>query len=1405
MTKILGLDLGTNSIGLAIRDTESENENQIIDSAVVVFKKGVGEGKSGEFSLAAERRAHRSKRRLYNAKRYRKWATLKVLIDSNMCPLSIEELDLWRKYKKENGGRKYPVSPSFMQWLRMDFDNDGTLDYNNPYELRCELLESNIEKDSNRLYKIGRSFYHLVQRRGFKSSRKSGKSSAYPESDYFKKAREENPDLKAAQIWQHGLMIEAKRIRGSGVLQRIEYEKEFFAICEKQQLEKILVEKIYKAIYFVRPLRTQKGLVGKCTLEKGKSRIPISHPFYEEFRAITFINNLKWRKTGTYESYEQVPIKIRKAIFEKLFFRVSKPHFKFDEIIEEFSNKGEFEFNYKNKPNVSACPVISRMKSVLKEDWTNQFIADENLIGINWENLVIDYKVKYGKKTGKARKLNVEDLWHLLFDFIQTKDSEGELKKFLMEVVEWDEKKAEAFAEIDIQQGYGSLSKTAITKIQPYLQKGYIYSEAVSFANLKSVLGELFEANKDAAIKSVHNVISQIDTEKEKLNIVNSLIQQFYGENRRGQGSQYVLSEYDQKDVDKKLIGYFGTENWEKLSLSKQIEYTQFVSQKYLDFIRGTQPNECKASYKIGGSKPKSDYYKLPRLDEAIKQTLKEKFNATDTNLKKLYHPSDIEIYPIPDYAVDKETGEVQHFKQLGNPMPPSRGWKNPMAMRTMHELRKVINYLLQTGKVDADTKIVVEMARELNDANKRWAIQTYQRRREEQNIEFAKAIIGVAKVKYPNLNENDADNIDKVRLWWEQLENGDEIYKQVKALKEDVEKYRLWKEQECQCIYTGKMINIVDLFAGTKVDFEHTLPASASFDNSLANLTVCDSKYNRDIKVDRIPSECGNYEKEWNGYSAIKPRLEKWIVKEESLRKRIEDYTVKARKTLDIEFKTKCIRERHLLQFELDYWSKKVTTFTVKEIPSWWKNSQLVDTQIISKYARAYLKSIFKKVDVQKGSITAEFRKIYHIMGDEKKDRSKHSHHAIDAAVLTLIPGSANREAILKEYYQALERKEKYHQLPYENFHVRHIRNIENNILINHVSKDNTLADTRKKVRKRGKIVYLRDKKKKFIKDENGKRTPKVMKGDNVRGQLFEETFFGAVKVTEKDENNFPKKDGNGNYIVEKDSKGNPVVKYVVRIPISKLSIEIKDGLKVLKNDIVDTVLKARLEQQLNEGRTIEQLVSYENKEKDIKHLIRHIRVYHNEQPIEVKKHSIAFRSSHEHKQIVYAMNGENYLYLLYEGIISGKLEREYDLINLKTFVENKELFSLPASQMPAKDFFVRNKLKGQLPCVAKITVGLLVILFNENKEELKEMGVDFSKRLYKIRQLENDGRLKLDFHLEARKDEEIKAIVGDGKAEVNFDSPFPKLRLRPFKFNFILQGRDFEVKPDGEVVLKY
>ncbi|MDR3227700.1 MAG: hypothetical protein LBT56_08540, partial [Prevotellaceae bacterium] len=176
MAKIFSLDLGTNSIGYSKRDTELGNniEEQLELFGAAIFKKGVGNGKTGEFSYAAERTKHRSSRRLYQARKYRIWETLKVLIEYGYCPLSMEDLDKWQKYDKEKGlKRQYPVDAvKFEQWVRLDFDGDGKADYTSPYQLRAELatVQLDFSQEINR-FKLGRALYHIAQRRGFKSSK----------------------------------------------------------------------------------------------------------------------------------------------------------------------------------------------------------------------------------------------------------------------------------------------------------------------------------------------------------------------------------------------------------------------------------------------------------------------------------------------------------------------------------------------------------------------------------------------------------------------------------------------------------------------------------------------------------------------------------------------------------------------------------------------------------------------------------------------------------------------------------------------------------------------------------------------------------------------------------------------------------------------------------------------------------------------------------------------------------------------------------------------------------------------------------------------------------------------------------------------------------------------------------
>jgi CRISPR-associated endonuclease Csn1 len=177
MSKILGLDLGTNSIGWAVVDTSKEG-NQIIDKGVRIFSEGVKIEKGQESSKAAERTDFRSARRLKFRRKLRKYETLLLLSKEKMCPLLENEVKLWRK----SGFIKYPNNTNFLSWLQTDnFGEKNNPEHkkirktqeNNPYFFRDKFSRQKYDWENDKTLKeeLGRAFYHIAQRRGFLSNR----------------------------------------------------------------------------------------------------------------------------------------------------------------------------------------------------------------------------------------------------------------------------------------------------------------------------------------------------------------------------------------------------------------------------------------------------------------------------------------------------------------------------------------------------------------------------------------------------------------------------------------------------------------------------------------------------------------------------------------------------------------------------------------------------------------------------------------------------------------------------------------------------------------------------------------------------------------------------------------------------------------------------------------------------------------------------------------------------------------------------------------------------------------------------------------------------------------------------------------------------------------------------------
>lgn len=490
--EVLGLDLGTNSIGWAIV-RKNKSQYELLHRGVDIFPEGVAREKGNEKPSVQERTQARSIRRHYFRRRLRKIELLKVLIEYRLCPeLTIEQLLEWKLKKK------YPLTEDFIKWQRTDDNEDK-----NPYHYRYECLSRrlNLEQESER-YILGRALYHLCQRRGFLSNRKDGtkESDGEVKASITKLTEEiEHSGCKYIGEYYYWLYQRGEKIRGKYAARNEHYRKEFNAICDKQELPTELVLKLERAIFYQRPLKSQKGLVGKCTFEKTKSRCPLSHPRFEEFRMLSFINNIKV-KTMYDNDYRPLDEFEKRSIIP-LFMRKSKAQFEFEDIAKTIAGKKvnygykddksevAYRFNYRMTTNVSGCPVTAGLIGVFGEDWLGEMCS------------------VYQKGLNKTSEEILNDIWHVLFSF----DDDQKLQEWCFKYLQLNDEQVERIVKIPMPQGYASLSLNAINKILVYLRRGLRYDEAVILANVKSVLPQNI-VNNDSEFKQIESDIIDLIT-----------------------------------------------------------------------------------------------------------------------------------------------------------------------------------------------------------------------------------------------------------------------------------------------------------------------------------------------------------------------------------------------------------------------------------------------------------------------------------------------------------------------------------------------------------------------------------------------------------------------------------------------------------------------------------------------------------------------------------------------------------------------------------------------------------------------------------------------------------------------------------------------------------------------------
>lgn len=696
-------------------------------------------------------------------------------------------------------------------------------------------------------------------------------------------------------------------------------------------------------------------------------------------------------------------------------------------------------------------------------------------------------------------------------------------------------------------------------------------------------------------------------------------------------------------------------------------------------------------------------------LEKRIKEYLKNQYHVSDDKLKKLYHPSKMDKYPrvlrTNDHGV----------YQLGSPRIDCV--RNPMAMRSIFRLRKLVNRLLEEGKIDLDTEVHIEFARELNDANKRRAIAKFVKDNQKKNDEARKKII-------------------------------DRMGEDYDVKDDDIKKYILWEEQGHICLYTGRKIAISDFIGNSQnFDIEHTIPRSADGDSTRMNLTLCDSRFNREIKKTKLPSELPNHDE-------IMARINDWREKYESLDRQIRKLRGKSKGATTKKLKDDIIYNRHLLELQRDYWRGKYLRFTMESVPEGYSRRQGTDIGVISKYARLYLKSLFKHVYTVNGIATSDFRKIWGIQKVySKKERVNHVHHCIDAIVIACI--GLDEYNKLGAYYHDEENhkwygmSKAYFKKPWSTF-VEDLKNVQDEILVYHYTPDNMPKQGRRKILLDVEVDGIKKKKK------------VLCKGDAARGLLHSDTYYGAIE-----------NDG--------------VVKYVKRINLA--SMKVTD----VKN-IVDDAVRGIVEAAIREKGFKEAMAGtiWMNEEKQIP--IKKVRCYTSiKNPISFDKKKQRDLSDKEYKRNYYVTTKGNYIVALYVGSTkTGKRKTFYEFVNM---MEAAGYYKTSNDKsVVGHNIVPLEKDDCQLAFILK--KGTMVIFYKETKDEVWDYSQKETVRnLYYVSMIESDGRVTFKYHQEARRDEELPRNASDA-SDIK-----PKIRVGLASAKILVQGYDFEINELGEI----
>lgn len=426
-----------------IRLNENCQPCAVIKAGVRIFPTGICLDKTSEgTSLAAERRQYRGMRRRHDRFLTRKARIMRALIEHNFFPA-------------DEAQRKM-------------------LEALNPYYLRAKGLDDMLTPAE-----FGRAFFHIHQRRGFKSSRKSDKKDN--DSGALKTAinnvrlalSDENCRTVGEWLYQRheaGKTVRAryrenKVMTGEGkakteksydlYIDRAMIEAEFDALWSKQaalnpsQFIEAARAELKAELLFQRLLKPVKP--GRCTLLPDEERAPLALPSTQRFRIYQEVNHLRILRPGI----KQEPLTLEQR--DKLVCALEENSKRsFTQMKKLLAIGGAAQFNFEDPK-----------REGFRGNITSAILSNAKHFGSAWASF------DEAKQDAIVLQLINEE-------------NEEKLICWLKKETGVNEAQAESIAQAGLVPGYASLSTLAISRILPELKKDVItYDNAVLYAGFE--------------------------------------------------------------------------------------------------------------------------------------------------------------------------------------------------------------------------------------------------------------------------------------------------------------------------------------------------------------------------------------------------------------------------------------------------------------------------------------------------------------------------------------------------------------------------------------------------------------------------------------------------------------------------------------------------------------------------------------------------------------------------------------------------------------------------------------------------------------------------------------------------------------------------------------------------------